>query len=65
MGNTDTLLDDPQTFSDKTYTFAPGEGQQSLSLYQEPDAEFFAFPYFVAMGELAMKIEKLVCTIQM
>ena len=43
VGNTDTLLDDPETFSDKTYTLAPGEGQRPLSLYRDPDAEYLAF----------------------
>lgn len=26
------------------YTFAPGEGQIPLSLYNDPDAEFLSFP---------------------
>ena len=44
IGNMDTLLDDANPFSDATYTFAPGEGQKPLSLYQDPDAEYLAFP---------------------
>ena len=60
VGNTDTLLDDPETFSDKTYTFAPGEGQQPLSLYQDPDAEYLAFPtIFYGHGRVSNEDRKV------
>ena len=29
---------------DKVFTFAPGEGQHPLSLYQDKDAEYLCFP---------------------
>ena len=46
VGNVDTLVDDANIESkyDKVYTFAPGEGQHPLSLYQDKDAEYLCFP---------------------
>ena len=46
VGNVDTLVDDANIESkyDKVYTFAPGEGQHPLSLYQDKNAEYLCFP---------------------
>ena len=44
IGNADTLLDDEPVSHDRSYTFAPGEGQHPLSLYSDKDAEFLSFP---------------------
>ena len=47
-GNTDTLLDEVFDETSNTgssqYVFAPGEGQRPLSLYNDTDAEYLAFP---------------------
>ncbi|XP_069114560.1 uncharacterized protein [Argopecten irradians] len=45
-GNTDTLLHpvDVQTLNSKIMSFAPGEGQTPLGLYQDKDAEYLSFP---------------------
>lgn len=37
----DTLLDEPDP---QVYTFAPGEGQHPLSLYQDANSEYLAWP---------------------
>ena len=46
VGNVDTLVDDADIDNkcDKVFTFAPGEGQHPLSLYQDKDAEYLCFP---------------------
>ena len=46
VGNIDTLVDDADIENkyDKFFTFAPGEGQHPLSLYQDKDAEYLCFP---------------------
>ncbi|MCG8077008.1 MAG: AAA family ATPase, partial [Candidatus Thiodiazotropha taylori] len=46
VGNIDTLVDDANIENkyDKVFTFAPGEGQHPLSLYQDTDAEYLCFP---------------------
>ena len=46
VGNIDTLVDDANIENkyDKVFTFAPGEGQHPLSLYQDKDAEYLCFP---------------------
>ena len=46
VGNIDTLVDDADIDNkyDKFFTFAPGEGQHPLSLYQDKDAEYLCFP---------------------
>ncbi|MCG8076810.1 MAG: AAA family ATPase [Candidatus Thiodiazotropha taylori] len=46
VGNVDTLVEDANVESkyDQVFTFAPGEGQQPLSLYQDKDAEYLCFP---------------------
>ncbi|XP_062616288.1 uncharacterized protein LOC134278001 [Saccostrea cucullata] len=43
-GNCDTLLDDASQDMNQVYTFAPGEGQRPLSLYQDQTAEYLSFP---------------------
>ena len=45
VGNIDTLVDDADIENkyDKVFTFAPGEGQHPLSLYQDKDAEYLCF----------------------
>ena len=46
VGNVDTLVDDADIENkyDQVFTFAPGEGQHPLSLYQDKDAEYLCFP---------------------
>ena len=46
VGNIDTLVDDADIDNkyDKVFTFAPGQGQHPLSLYQDKDAEYLCFP---------------------
>ena len=46
VGNIDTLVDDADIDNkyDKVFTFAPGEGQHPLRLYQDKDAEHLCFP---------------------
>ena len=56
VGNVDTLVDDADIENkyDQVFTFAPGEGQQPLSLYQDKTAEFLCFPsIFLVRGHLA------------
>ena len=45
VGNVDTLVDDADIENkyDQVFTFAPGEGQYPLSLYQDKDAEYLCF----------------------
>ena len=45
VGNIDTLVDDADIDNkyDKVFTFAPGEGQHPLSLYQDKDAEYLCY----------------------
>ncbi|XP_061193259.1 uncharacterized protein LOC133201473 [Saccostrea echinata] len=52
-GNCDTLLDDASQDMNQIYTFAPGEGQRPISLYQDPTAEYLSFPtIFCGKGRL-------------
>ncbi|XP_062614811.1 uncharacterized protein LOC134276593 [Saccostrea cucullata] len=52
-GNCDTLLDDASRDMNQIYTFAPGEGQRPLSLYQDQTAEYLSFPtIFCGKGRL-------------
>ena len=45
VGNIDTLLDDANIENiNGTFTFAHGEGQQPLSIYQYKDSEFLCYP---------------------
>ncbi|XP_062615034.1 uncharacterized protein LOC134276764 [Saccostrea cucullata] len=43
-GNRDTLLDSDSYDMNQIFTFAPGEGQRPLSLYQDQMAEYLSFP---------------------
>ena len=44
--NVDTIVDDANIENkyDQVFTFAPGEGQHPLSLYQDKDAQYLCFP---------------------
>ena len=56
VGNVDTLVDDADIENkyDQVFTFAPGESQHPLSLYQDKDAEYLCFPsIFCVRGHLA------------
>ncbi|XP_069105156.1 uncharacterized protein [Argopecten irradians] len=44
QGNSDTLVDEADTDTNKVYVFAPGENQRPLSLYEDKDAEYLCFP---------------------
>ena len=46
VGNVATLVDDTNIENkyDQVFTFAPGEGQHPLSLYQDKDAEYLCLP---------------------
>ena len=45
MGYIDTLLNDGNLENRNcTLTFAPGENQRPLSIYQDTDSEYFCFP---------------------
>ncbi|MCG7875518.1 MAG: AAA family ATPase [Candidatus Thiodiazotropha endolucinida] len=45
VGNIDTLLDDADIENrNSTFTFAPGEGQRPLSIFQDKDSEYLCFP---------------------
>ena len=45
VGNIDTLLDDGNLENRNcTLTFAPGENQRPLSIYQDTDSEYLCFP---------------------
>ena len=43
-GNLDTMLDDQDVEQFRTLSFAPGEGQRPLNLFQDKDAEYLSFP---------------------
>lgn len=52
-GKCDTLLEDASRDMNQIYTFAPGEGQRPLSLYQDQNAEYLSFPtIFFGKGRL-------------
>ena len=45
VGNIDTLVDDADVENRcNALTFAPGEGQRPLSIYQDSDSEYMYFP---------------------
>ncbi|XP_060603545.1 uncharacterized protein LOC132756482 [Ruditapes philippinarum] len=45
VANIDTLLDDADIENrHATFTFAPGEGQRPLSIFQDKDSEYLCFP---------------------
>ena len=62
VGNVDTLVDDADIDNtcDKVFTFAPGEGQHPLSLYQDKDAECLCFPSIFCGQTPPSKDERLV-----
>ncbi|XP_064649920.1 uncharacterized protein LOC135501632 [Lineus longissimus] len=43
-GNLDTLLDEPEISNSYVYSFAPGENQRPLGLFQDKDSEYLCFP---------------------
>ncbi|XP_052706659.1 zinc finger CCCH domain-containing protein 13-like [Crassostrea angulata] len=52
-GNRDTLLDSDSYDMNQIFTFAPGEGQRPISLYQDQMAEYLSFPtIFCAEGRV-------------
>ena len=59
-GNVDTLVDHVDNKCDKVFTFAPGEGQHPLSLYQDKDAEYVCFPTIFCGQTQPSKDERLV-----
>ena len=61
-GNVDTLVDDAAVDNkcDKVFTFAPGEGQHPVSLYQDKDAEYLCFPTIFCGQTPPGKDERLV-----
>ena len=62
VGNIDTLVDDADIDNkyDKVFTFAPGEGQHPLSLYQDKDAEYLSFPTIFCGQTRPSRDERLV-----
>ena len=62
VGHVDTLVDDADIDNkcDKVFTFAPGEGQHPLSLYQDKDAEYLCFPSIFCGQTHPSKYERLV-----
>ena len=46
VGNVDTLVDDADIENkyNQVFTFAPGEGQHTLSFYRDYDADYLWFP---------------------
>ena len=44
QGNSDTLVDEADTDTNKVYVFAPGENQRPLSLFEDKNAEYLCFP---------------------
>ena len=44
VGTTDTLLDEEHMNVNAIYNFAPSEGQKPLSLFQDENSEYLAFP---------------------
>ena len=62
VGNIDTLVDDADIDNkcDKVFTFAPGEGQHPLSLYNDKDAEYLCFPSIFCGQTPPSKEERIV-----
>ena len=62
VGNIHTLVDDADIDNkyDKVFTFAPGEGQHPLSLYQDKDAEYLCFPTIFCSQTPTSRDERLV-----
>ena len=62
VGNIDTLVDDADIDNkcDKVFTFAPGEGQHPISLYNDKDAEYLCFPSIFCGQTPPSKEERIV-----
>ena len=62
VGNIDTLVDDADIDNkcDKVFTFAPGEGQHPLSLYNDKDKEYLCFPSIFCGQTPPSKEERIV-----
>ena len=62
VGNIDTLVDDADIDNkcDKVFTFAPGERQHPLSLYNDKDAEYLCFPSIFCGQTPPSKEERIV-----
>lgn len=45
---------------DQVFTFAPGEGQHPLSLYQDQDVAYLCFPSIFCVQQLTSKDERSV-----
>ena len=62
VGNIDTLVDEADIDNkyDEVFTFAPGEGQHPLSLYQDKDAEYLCFPTIFCGQKPSSNDERLV-----
>ena len=62
VGNIDTLVDDADIDNkcDKVFTFAPGEGQHPLILYNDKDAEYLCFPSIFCGQTPPSKEERIV-----
>ena len=62
VGNIDTLVDDADIDNnyDKVSTFAPGEGQHPLSLYQDKNAEYLCCPTIFCGQTPTSKDDRLV-----
>ena len=62
VGNIDTFVDDADIDNkyDKVFTFAPGEGQHPLSLFQDKEAEYLCFPTIFCDQTPTGKDERLV-----
>ena len=58
VGNVDTLVDDANMENKyaQVFTFAPGEGQHPLSLYQDKDAEYLCFPSIFSKDERSVPV---------
>lgn len=64
VGNADTLVDRVETNDIQVYTFAPGEGQHPLSLYEDMNAEYLAFPTIYCGQKRPDNNERCTCTLQ-
>ena len=62
VGSIDTLVDDADIDNkcDKVFTFAPGEGQHPISLYNDKDAEYLCFPSIFCGQTPPSKEERIV-----
>ena len=59
-GNLDTLLDERELDLDTVLSFAPGEGQQPVGVFSDPDAEYLLFPtIFCGQGRVPETARKV------